>query len=244
MKRRHVLAAGSTLATASLAGCMGVLQPASDVEWTGDDYAAEDSDPNTEAALYFLGELTNTGGNHIETIELTITLVDENDQEITTRSKELSKIRVGTTQEFHFRYGTATPPVRIQARITDLDATHEFSKAGLTVRAEGDDLAPFGYVGVTGEHGSETTWRLDRDSHTHSRQFEERSDAFGWYRVEYDGATATCYLSPDGEDWRPVDQRSVDLGERIQVGLLVCSHSTEETAAATFTDVTVCRLDA
>ncbi|WP_135830634.1 FxLYD domain-containing protein [Halorussus halobius] len=104
MNRRQLLAAASAAATASLAGCTGTLAPEPSVEWDGDYYAG-DGALDTDAALYYLGELSNTGGNHIKTIELTITLLDENDQEITSRTKELTGIRAGTTQEFHFRVG-------------------------------------------------------------------------------------------------------------------------------------------
>jgi len=149
----------------------------------------------------------------------------------------------GDTHEFHLVSGTTRPPVRIQGRITDLDAAHEFSKAGFIVRGGSEADAPFGYVGTTAEHGSETTWRRSRDGHTSSIQFEERSGAFNWYRVEYGVGDVTCYLSADGEEWRPVDQRSLELGDRVTLGLLVCSHSAEETAEATFRSVSACRLD-
>jgi len=149
----------------------------------------------------------------------------------------------GDTHEFHLVSGTARSPVRIQGRITDLDAAHEYTKAGFLVRGGTEADAPFGYVGTTGDHGSETTWRLSRDGHTNSTQFEERPEAFNWYRIEYGDGDCTCYLSADGEEWRPVDQRAVDLGEEITLGLLVCSHSAEETAEATFRSVSACRLD-
>ena len=148
----------------------------------------------------------------------------------------------GDTNEFHFVYGTAEPPVRIQGQVTRLDAVDEFSKAGFAVRAGTDERAPFGYVGTTAEHGSETTWRLARDGHTDSHQFEERPDAFSRYRIEYADGVCTCYLG-DGEDWRPVDQRRVDLGETAALGLLVCAHDAEKTCEATFESVSACRLD-
>jgi len=149
----------------------------------------------------------------------------------------------GDTHECFLHHATATAPVRLQGRIVGFDAPHEYSKAGLTIRAGTDESAPFGYVGTTGGHGSETTWRFGRDGHTSSQQFEERDDAFSWYRVEYGSGTLTCYLSADGEDWRSVDQQSVDLGESVTLGLLVCSHSVDETAEARFQSVTACRLD-
>lgn len=143
----------------------------------------------------------------------------------------------GDTHEFHSVHGEATPPVHIQGRIRHLDGVHEFSKAGFAVRSGVDESAPFGYVGTTEAHGSEVTWRLARDGFTDSDQFEELPDTFPWYRVSYVDGVVTCYLSEDGDEWHPVDQRTVDLGETVTAGLLVCSHSGKQTSEATFADV-------
>ena len=148
------------------------------------------------------------------------------------------------THEFHLVYGRARSPVRIEGRIPDLDGVEEYSKAGLTIRAGLDERDPFGYVGVTESHGSEVTWRESEDGFTDSDQFEELPGTFPWYRIEYAGGEVTCALSADGESWRYVDQRAVDLGDEVLVGLAVCSHSENRTCEATFADVRAYELDA
>ncbi|PSP94162.1 histidine kinase [Halobacteriales archaeon QS_4_62_28] len=148
------------------------------------------------------------------------------------------------THEFHHVYGAGNTPVRIEARIESLDGCDEFSKAGVTIRSGTDERAPFGYVGTTDAHGSEVIWRLAEDGFTDSRQFEELPDTVSWYRIDYADSIMTCYLSAAGDQWYPVDQRPIELGDDVTVGLLVCSHDSKRTSEAVFTDVRACKLDA
>ena len=149
----------------------------------------------------------------------------------------------GDTHEFHLVSGTAEAPVRIEGRIPRLDGVEEFSKAGFTVREGRGERDPFGFVGVTETHGIEVLWRPTTDTHTASEQFDDILDGFPWYRIEYVDGLVTCSLSKDGEDWIPVDQKAVALGDSVLVGLLVCSHSSKQTAEATFADVRAHELD-
>jgi len=147
------------------------------------------------------------------------------------------------THEFHLVHGSGTAPVRIEGRIENLDGVDGFSKVGLTVRAGTDERDPFGYVGVTDAHGSEVTWRPGADDPTNSYQFEELPGMFEWYRVEYVDGVVTCCVSTDGDGWVPIDQRAIDLGDRVTVGISVCSHSDKRTCEAILTDVRAWELE-
>jgi len=147
------------------------------------------------------------------------------------------------THEFHLVYGTAQPPVRVEGRVPSLDGVDEYSKAGFTVRAGLDERDPFGYVGDTESHGSEVTWRDATDGFTGSDQIEELPGTFPWYRIEYVDGEVTCSLSSDREEWNHIDQRRLDLGDEVVVGLAVCSHSRNRTSEAVFADVSVTELD-
>jgi signal transduction histidine kinase/regulation of enolase protein 1 (concanavalin A-like superfamily) len=145
--------------------------------------------------------------------------------------------------EFHFVHGGTSAPVRIEGRLDDLDGVHEYSKAGLMVRDGLDDDAAFAFVGATSEYGSETLWRERTGAEAASEQFEEPYDAFQWYRVDAIGGEVTLSFSTDGEEWQALDQRPVELGDSVCVGLAVCSHTTDETIEARFENVTVRELD-
>jgi len=145
--------------------------------------------------------------------------------------------------EFHYVHGSAQPPVRLEGRILDLERISEYTKAGFAIRAGVAETEPFGYVGLSVEHGPEVTWRESGDGFTDSEQFEGLAGDIDWYRIEYVDGTVTCYLSPTGEEWYPIDQRSLSLGEPVSLGLVVCSLSSEESAEAVFADVQASRLD-
>jgi PAS domain S-box-containing protein len=145
--------------------------------------------------------------------------------------------------EFHFRHGEVSGPVRIEGRLADLESVHEYSKAGLMVRDTLAEDAAFGFVGATGDHGTETMWREGAGVAAGSDQLEEPYDAYPWYRLDAVDGTVTLSWSTDGEDWQPIDQRRVDLANPSVVGLAVCSHSADQTSEAVFEDVTVTELE-
>jgi len=138
--------------------------------------------------------------------------------------------------EFHWVGTTATAPVRIQARIADLDGVDEWSMAGVAVRGSERQFAPLQYIGTTYAHGPEITWRFPAEF-THSYQFGEPPGTFEYFRVDYADGVATSAVSVDGEEWTPLDQCVVDLGEAVVPGLLVCGHHTGQRAEAAFEDV-------
>ncbi|QLH77594.1 PAS domain-containing protein [Halosimplex rubrum] len=145
--------------------------------------------------------------------------------------------------EFHFRHGEVSGPVRIQGRLADLESVHEYSKAGLMVRDTLAEDAAFAFVGATADHGTETMWRDEVGAAAGSDQFEEPYDAYPWYRLDAVDGTVTLSSSTDGREWQPIDQRRIDLADPVVVGLAVCSHSVDETSEARFEDVTVTELD-
>ncbi|MFB6139454.1 MAG: ATP-binding protein [Halosimplex sp.] len=145
--------------------------------------------------------------------------------------------------EFHFVHGAASDPVRIEGRLSGLDGPHEYSKAGLMVRDGLAEDAPFGFVGATAEHGTETLWREDRGADASSDQLEEPYEAYPWYRVEAVDGTVTLSWSTDGEEWQALDQRTVELESPLAVGLAVCGHSDDERCEATFESVSASELD-
>ncbi|WP_123532964.1 ATP-binding protein [Halosimplex salinum] len=145
--------------------------------------------------------------------------------------------------EFHFVYGDASAPVRIEGRLVDHEGTHEYSKAGLMVRDGLDEDAAFAFVGATESFGTETMWRERTGEYAGSDQMEEPYGAYQWYRIDAVGDEVTLSWSTDGEEWQALDQRTVSMADPLVVGLAVCSHSEDETIEAVFEDVTVSELD-
>jgi len=144
---------------------------------------------------------------------------------------------------FHFVFTRVTGDVRIQGRLAAFDPPADFSKAGLMIRGSTDEDAAYGHIGATGNFGSEVLWRGEPGEAGVSHQPERGSNPFEWYRVERVGDRVACAVSDDGTTWQTVDERPVDLGDSICVGLAVCSVKRREPATAAFEDVTVTDLE-
>ncbi|MFW5920136.1 MAG: ATP-binding protein, partial [Halanaeroarchaeum sp.] len=149
----------------------------------------------------------------------------------------------GADNEFQFAYTEVTGDVRISARITDLDPQHSFSKAGLMIRDALAADARHAHVGQTPEFGTELLWRTEAGEPTVSQQLQERYDD-EWFRIDRVGNEVTCWISPDGDDWHPIDQRSVHFEDPIYVGLAVSSVVPRNLATGWFENVAIHRLEA
>ena len=53
------------------------------------------------------------------------------------------------------------------------------------------------------------------------------------------GDEVTCYVSTDGREWVPVDQRQVTLGDEVHVGLVGTSAVPGREARLTFESIDV-----
>ncbi|AGN02103.1 PAS/PAC sensor signal transduction histidine kinase [Salinarchaeum sp. Harcht-Bsk1] len=147
----------------------------------------------------------------------------------------------GWENDFHFVHATCSGDVRIEARLRDALDRNEFSKTGIMVR---DDLAEdsaLGYVGLTRDT-LEVLWCSEAGERTRSQQIGDTEGRYDWLRLDREGDLLTAFVSADGAEWFPIDQRRVALGETVHAGLAVCSAVHRDSCTATFSDVTVHRL--
>ena len=148
--------------------------------------------------------------------------------------------------EFQFAYVEVDGPVRVEARVESLDGPNPHSKAGVMVRESLDEAAPFGYVGAIESDRTETLWRSERGDSTRSQHVDDGAGVTERYRIDRVDDRVTCSVSDsvDGEEWIPIDQRRVALGDTAYVGLAVGSVVADQHCTATFSDVEVVGLDA
>jgi len=147
------------------------------------------------------------------------------------------------TNEFKFAYARVDGPVRIQGQITDLDHVAKFTKAGLMIRDSLNEDAAYGFVGTTPVRGTEFLWRAQSGTDGVSQQPPIQPFDVDWYRVERVGDRITASLSTDGDHWERIDERRIELGDPVYVGLAVSSVVRGVVAEATFRNVSVTALD-
>jgi regulation of enolase protein 1 (concanavalin A-like superfamily) len=140
--------------------------------------------------------------------------------------------------DFHYVFTRLSDDVRIQGRIVEFDYESDYAKAGLMVRDGTDEDSTYGYVGRSGDHGTELLWRAREGQDGRSQQLRE-PDPFEYFRVERVGEEVTCSVSAHGSSWRTIDRRPIELSDPVCVGLAVCSNVALESATAVFEGVTV-----
>jgi len=146
------------------------------------------------------------------------------------------------TDDCYYVYRTVTGPVSIRGHVTDIQHINDFSTAGLAIRDSLDRDAAFGSIQQTLRFGTEVGWRAATGGEQLSQNVDE-SDTFTWYRIDRIGDRLTCYVSTNGREWVPVDQREVELADEVHVGLLATSSVPDREARFTFEGIEVVELD-
>jgi len=150
----------------------------------------------------------------------------------------------GNEDEFHFVYDDVSlaGDAVIQARITALDITNTWSKAGVMIRDELTDVSVNAAAVISGDPRMSFQYRdVNPGGTTHiTTGGPPVGDKPYWVRMTRFGDTLTGYRSPDGLNWTA--QGSIDI-QMISpyIGLAVTSHNNNELAQATFDNVSTAR---
>lgn len=149
----------------------------------------------------------------------------------------------GWVNQFQFYSAAVEGPVRLTARVADLDVASQYSKAGVLVRSRREADAAYAGVGRIEDRYPELLWRETAGERGYSYQLDGVDEAVRWLRVDRRGRTVVCSISRDGEEWAPVDRRQIALDEPVHVGLFACSTVPGEPITARFEDVSLERLE-
>ena len=144
----------------------------------------------------------------------------------------------GTSDSFHYVYQTLTGNGSITARVSGVDNTQTFAKAGVMLR---ETLSPasrhaFNYFTPT---ASETAVRYSTGGDTQHQQLTRYAPA--WVRLTRVGDTITLYNSLNGTTFSQIGSPMTlsSLASQVYIGLAVTSHDRRNVANAGFTNVTL-----
>jgi len=142
----------------------------------------------------------------------------------------------GSSDTFHFVYCTFSGDAEIVARVTSLDDTNTFAKAGVMMRASAApgaahvilDVRPTGDIEfmTRSNDGGQTSWLGG-----------SVQDTPVWLRLKRIESTVTASISGDGEAWRDVG--SASLENATLAGLAVTSANASTLNRATFDNVAI-----
>lgn len=159
----------------------------------------------------------------------------------------------GVKDEFNFVYVEKKGDFDFAARIENLTATHQYTKAGLMAR---EDLTPGSrhiYFQLFPNNvprnknngGFEYQYRMAKDGEMkaiYPARFEGTPDfpvtfPNTWIRLKRVGNKFTGYTGTDGRSWKEYATFTLDLPEKVYLGAAVTSHKTSEAATAKFRNI-------
>ena len=145
-----------------------------------------------------------------------------------------------TADAFHFAYTTLPGDGSITARLVSLEHVHDWSKAGVMLRASLHPSAPHAFALASAARGLAFQRRLVPAALT-THTAGPLSAAPQWLRLVRVGSTVTALTSTDGISWLVIASETFDISGPVYAGLAVSSHDAARGATALFTDVRVNR---
>lgn len=141
------------------------------------------------------------------------------------------------TVAFQYDYQTLNGDGSITARVSSLQNTETWAKAGVMIRASLNPQDVFAAVYVTPGSGVNFQWCPAIGASDNSLQTGGAAPA--WVQLTRMGNLFTASTSPDGVTWTVVGTTTLAMNTQVYVGLCLCSHDPSTVGTATFDSVTV-----
>lgn len=143
----------------------------------------------------------------------------------------------GTQDAFHFYSTALAGDGEISVRVTALDRTQSWAKAGVMMRASADPGAPYVFIFVNPDFT--IAWQ-HRDVQGGNASF---GGVYGWppawLKIVRSGNAFAVQYSQDGSTWSLANTFNVSLPSTVRAGLAVTSHLRGTLATGTFDQLLV-----
>jgi phosphatidylserine/phosphatidylglycerophosphate/cardiolipin synthase-like enzyme/regulation of enolase protein 1 (concanavalin A-like superfamily) len=144
----------------------------------------------------------------------------------------------GTADGFHFAYRPLAGDGRIVARVTRLDDTHRWAKAGVMIRESLSPGSRHALMLVSSSMGM----AFQRRGSTGGESVSTAGSAAGvtrWVAIERSGDVIHAFESANGASWTLVGSDLIPMDSDVYVGLAVTSHVQGVLTTATFDGLSV-----
>jgi regulation of enolase protein 1 (concanavalin A-like superfamily) len=146
----------------------------------------------------------------------------------------------GTSDQFQFVYQQVSGDVEIVARVRSIANQHEWSKAGVMIRATLAATSAHAYALVSAGRGVHFQRRPSAGAQSASTAASTALPP-AWVKAVRTGNTVTTYWSTTGSSWTTIGSVTLPLGASAYVGIAVTSHNAGARTTATVSDVMVIR---
>jgi regulation of enolase protein 1 (concanavalin A-like superfamily) len=143
----------------------------------------------------------------------------------------------GTVDAFQFAYQTLNGDGQLVARVTSIDNTHRWAKAGVMVRAGLTAGAPGAMMLVSAGAGSSFQWRSAAGGLSTYVSGGAGIVAPEWVKIVRAGNVISGYQSSDGVNWTSIGAATIPMSTSVTIGLAVTSHDNTTLSKATFESV-------
>jgi regulation of enolase protein 1 (concanavalin A-like superfamily) len=144
----------------------------------------------------------------------------------------------GTADAFNFASQALGGDGQVVARLTAVQNTNAYAKAGVMIRDGSAAGAASVMLDVKPGGGTELLVRAATGAAT-SYAAGGSGTAPIWLKLVRAGSTFTGYSSSDGATWASIGSATVSMPAAVKAGLAVCSHNTAQLNASTFDNVAV-----
>jgi phosphatidylserine/phosphatidylglycerophosphate/cardiolipin synthase-like enzyme len=142
----------------------------------------------------------------------------------------------GTADAFQYAYHTLSGDGSIVARVTSIQNTAAWAKAGVMMRSSLSPSSAYAFMLLSAGKGAAFQRRT-----TNGGSAVNTAGSFStvprWVKLTRTGSTVTAYESADGQSWTKVGSDTISFGTTVYVGLAVSSHVTGVLCTATFANV-------
>lgn len=128
----------------------------------------------------------------------------------------------GSADAFHYVYQNWSGDGAMVIRVTNVDETDTYARAGIMFRASLDPGSPHAFVFYRA--GGETGFEARLDSNNSAWVDATWANDPYWVKLVRLQDTFIAYDSPDGTNWNEIGTTNVDMPTNILVGLAVTSH--------------------
>jgi hypothetical protein len=139
---------------------------------------------------------------------------------------------------FHFAARPLIGDGQIVARVTSLQFTDPWAKAGVMFRESFSPGSRHALMAVTAEGNSAFQSRTNLNGAS-ANTLGPPAKIPHWIKLVRAGNVFTGYVSADGKDWQRVDSVTIPLGKTIYAGLALTAHNNSALNSSLFDNVEV-----
>ncbi|MGD0089099.1 MAG: interleukin-like EMT inducer domain-containing protein [Planctomycetota bacterium] len=144
-----------------------------------------------------------------------------------------------SSDSFRFMFQKVSGDCEISARVTSLEHTDPWAKAGVMVRQSTASGSIHAMIIVSAANGVAFQRRIEADKHPLDVPCFSGQAGTLWLRLTRSGKVVTAYMTTDeaGQAWQRIGTEALEFSDPVLVGLCVCSHKSDALNTAGFRSV-------